>query len=294
MRRQGLTMMQLAIVIMVAAVVIGIVIPIVHELRMAAARTETNNNLKQCALAVHEFHDKWRRLPDGFRAGGNYEDQAVSLWFHLLPYLKAQDVYDAGTVDAVVPAFLAPSDPYRGNPAGVVNFAGNVRVFAYDTLTPAKANEVHRALDVPAGVLKSGMTLPRIVDGTSNVIMLTTRYADCAGQTTWYAADMVGATQLAPLPRRGVGGFTGAGSYTTPPTRKNEPLSAMFQLAPRRDDCIPQDAFFGHSFGSGGMSIALCDASVKNISPMMTPTRFAEAMSPGDSGGRISSDWEQD
>ena len=108
------------------------------------------------------------------------------------------------------------------NPAGIVNFAANLRVFAYDTLTPAKANLVSTAIDVPAGVLSSNLTFWRILDGTSEVFMLSTRYANCAGQATWYATDAVGATDFGALPSRGSGGFMGAGaaraSYCRPLT----------------------------------------------------------------------------
>ena len=260
--RRGLTLVELLVVIAVIAVLIALLFPAVQKARSAAPRTQTQNNMKQCALAVHSYHDANGRLPDGFHVGGIHKEKPVSMWVHLLPFIGEKGVYSSGQIDAVVPAFLAPLDPSSANPAGIVNFAANLRVFAYDTLTPTTADLVSTAIDVPAGVLSSNLTFWRILDGTSNVLMLSTRYANCAGQATWYATDAVGATDFGALPARGIGGFMGAGAYAEPPTSTKQPLTAVFQIAPEINDCVPQDAIFGHTFDRRGMFVALCDASV--------------------------------
>ena len=70
--------------------------------------------------------------------------------------------------------------------------------------------------------MKSGLKLIDIRDGTSNVLMLATRYAECGSlvQSTYYSASPIG-TILAsggPVPSVGVptppgkGGFFGAGA----------------------------------------------------------------------------------
>ena len=185
---RGITIVQLLIVILVVLLVVGIFC-LILQAQACAARVETTENLRKCAAAVHDFYEAYRTFPDAYYIGGAYE-QPVSMWFQLLPFIGAQKLYDAGTVDAVVPTFLAASDRGRSNCAGLVNFAGNVRVFAYDTLR-SKANEVGVAVDVPAGILKSGLTPWRIADGTSNVMMMSTRYGNCSSQKTWYAAMLM-------------------------------------------------------------------------------------------------------
>jgi hypothetical protein len=70
-------------------------------------------------------------------------------------FIGEKGVYSSGQIDGVVQAFLTPLDPRSANPAGIVTFAANLRVFAYDTLPPAKANLVSTAIDVPAGVISS-------------------------------------------------------------------------------------------------------------------------------------------
>ena len=100
------------------------------------------------------------------------------MWFHLLPYVESDNVYKSTLLaiqhGSVIPAYNAPADPFNSDNAGIVNFAGNIRVFGHETIGPEKANEPGVAIEVPEGRLKSSLTLPRIVNGTTNVIMLTT------------------------------------------------------------------------------------------------------------------------
>jgi prepilin-type N-terminal cleavage/methylation domain-containing protein len=300
MRRRGLTLVEVMVVVFLLVILLGLTLPSTVRVRDTGARTQTINNLKQCALAVHNYHDTYRRIPDAFNLGGIYAapGQERSLWFHLLPYVEADNVYGsriaAVQFGSIIPAYTSPSDPFNTDNAGVLNFAANIRVFGYDTLTPAKTNAPGVEIELPEGIIKSNLTLPRMADGTTNVIMMSTRYSNCAGQRTWYAADVFGKSPIEPpFPSPGVGGFMGAGSYSTPPTRDNAPLTAMFQIAPSLNGCVPQAGLFGHAFGVGGLSTALCDASVKNISPTMSPTTFARAISPRDQQP-LGDDWGQD
>jgi hypothetical protein len=300
MRRAGVTIVEVLIVIVMVAAAIGLILPIVLRLRENSAKMETNNKLKECALAVHRYHDEHKKLPHGFGPSEKHGGKNVSVWFQLLPFLGHEKDYVNGVVDARVAAFLAPADiSLRGEP-GALSFAGNIRVFGYQSV-----NHENRAANKPGTAvieyipkspqpLISGLRLNTIPDGTTNTIMMATRYANCAGQKTWYAADVFGACELKEMPSPGVGGFMGAGTHNTPPTPVG-PITAMFQLAPTVEGCLLDAGVFGHSFRPTGMSVALCDGSVRDVRANGRPPYFAKLLCPGDGGHGFHEgpdDWE--
>ncbi len=98
--RRGFTLIELLVVITVIAILIALLLPAVQIAREAARRTQCKNNLKQIALALHNYHDTHSVLP--FGTGGRvlgvrplqWGCSRVNAFMLLLPHIEQKHLYD--------------------------------------------------------------------------------------------------------------------------------------------------------------------------------------------------------
>ncbi|WP_425613419.1 DUF1559 domain-containing protein [Anatilimnocola sp. NA78] len=130
--RSGFTLVELLVVIAIIGVLVALLLPAVQAAREAARRSSCSNNLKQLALALHNYHDTVTKFPYGYMEGGNLYKR--NCWMQqLLPYFEQRAMYDkyaatnvqwimdvpAAIKDIPVKVMNCPSDPSSSsNPMG--------------------------------------------------------------------------------------------------------------------------------------------------------------------------------
>jgi prepilin-type N-terminal cleavage/methylation domain-containing protein/prepilin-type processing-associated H-X9-DG protein len=119
-RRRGFTLVELLVVIAIIGILVGLLLPAVQAAREAARRMQCTNNLKQWALAAHNYESTFKSLPSG-RLEPALGGFRWSMNASLTPYIEQGNVYnltdfsrDPGAVAVVaamnIPINLCPSD----------------------------------------------------------------------------------------------------------------------------------------------------------------------------------------
>ena len=138
--REGFTLVELLVVIAIIGILIGMLLPAVQSVRSAAQRTACSNNVRQLALAVHNYESAHMKFPvnqvgpgeESVTEAGEFQAGYYSWLVPLLPHMEQGNVHDsfdlrtnngdgmdfrisdthanAEAVSTVIPAFLCPSD----------------------------------------------------------------------------------------------------------------------------------------------------------------------------------------
>jgi prepilin-type N-terminal cleavage/methylation domain-containing protein/prepilin-type processing-associated H-X9-DG protein len=207
LRRPAFTLVELLVVIAIIGILVGLLLPAVQSAREAARRMQCSNNLKQLALAVHNYESTFQRFPSR-QAGSGYIPQhahrlRISIFVTLLPFYEQANLYEtikynpnsapwANTPfwNTQIPTLLCPSDPYsegtdaRGS--GAPNGRCSYSVNGGDNYLNSVVNATERTdlnLAFQARTMSNRGVFGRhdyprmgnIVDGTSNTLMVAER-----------------------------------------------------------------------------------------------------------------------
>lgn len=95
-RRKGFTLIELLVVIAIIALLMALLLPAIQKVREAANKMLCASNLRQIAIAAHNYHGDYNRLPPGYLGPipneGTSASQSIGALTILLPYVEADNI----------------------------------------------------------------------------------------------------------------------------------------------------------------------------------------------------------
>ena len=197
---RGFTLVELLVVIAIIGILISLLLPAVQAAREAARRTQCTNQVRQIALAMHNYHDSCKRFPYC-----TVRETRMNWTVRLLPFMEGNATWAGLNLTLQTweepnwtllrnghEGFICPSNPegmktraqeYFGTGWETVDcdYAGVVGDYI-NTTGEGNLPEYGGYEENPRGILSRGGwgyggTLASVTDGTSNTFLI----GECVG-----------------------------------------------------------------------------------------------------------------
>jgi prepilin-type N-terminal cleavage/methylation domain-containing protein/prepilin-type processing-associated H-X9-DG protein len=310
-RRSAFTLVELLVVIAIIGILVALLLPAVQAAREASRRSSCGNNMKQLALAFHNFEDTFKRLPV---CRSDTPTEKERSWVpELLPFVEQQNIrtgYDLNThwyispnrelVATQLQVMQCPSTPNQNRMQDKPEATPPNKTGACgDYFTPAGVhldinNSLPPAQQFPAtanllGVISFKNSTNRVnrfamvTDGTSNSIMI----GEVAGREDVYRGRIVTPVNFTSAPKVRARGGAWASADNAYNIGQKIAWDAAFGPIPGTLK-INNSNEWGHcfyAFHPGGANFAFADGSVRFYSE--TVDLYALACSVTRSGGEV-------
>lgn len=300
-KRRGFTLIELLVVIAIISVLISLLLPAVQAAREAARRAQCTNNLKQIALAAHNYESAHTVYPPGqmkMQFAQQPRFRGFSLFVNLLPFIEQQPLYDrwnfadplANTIGStahtaiVLNALLCPSDLIQQNPVpsgdrwyAIASYGGNGGSQSHPPANLTSDGMFHATGPAAPGFPQVRPAM--VTDGLSNTLFFGERNHLDPNYDTFYTAGW--ATEPMWMwgwwaPSGGNFGLSDVTMSSLAPINykigfsfANKPASVSSAAA-----FAPYDALRVCSWGSqhpGGATFAMADGSVRFLKDTIAP-----------------------